>query len=406
MPLAGRILFVWGAMARPGVEGATRTALCADVEGYPQAGVPHSLILRAGGNKRRFMQLLETWLTRPPERRCFRVCGGATLGFAELIDAGYRYVVTVGDSIINELAFAGVVLSSESNETCDHHAATLLRSIRRSDGSVSKAARVSFGSSGDGIVCDRNQLGVSCQGVARTWKPQSPVECCAASRLWHAHYDGGTFADLEAAVRALRIEVNCPCKGVIVMGSAAHDLLKRFARLPINCPTCGNEDRLDRVARYLGRKPFFTEPGGGLFARGQRVAALLDATHATYPRATIAWVPPPLLDYTVMAAEPAKVDYLNFHQFATLGLWAEADLGAASDRNYVHIVPLRAATQRYRHMSCDGMHHMASSETHDHGTSWHCAGFPQLYQVAWQAFLYRLIRNETLRLGGCLGACQ
>jgi hypothetical protein len=57
-------------------------------------------------------------------------------------------------------------------------------------------------------------------------------------------------------------------------------------------------------------------------------------------------------------------------------------------------------------MSCDGMHHMASSETHDHGTSWHCAGFPQLYQVAWQAFLYRLIRNETLRLGGCLGACQ
>lgn len=335
----GRLLFVWGAVARGirchGVEGATRTALCADVEGYPHAGVPHSLILRAGGTKRHFMQLLETQLTMPPERRCFRVCGGATLGFAELIDAGYRYVVTVGDSIINELAFAGVVLSSESNETCDRHAATLSRSIRRRDGSVLKAARVSFGSSGDGIVCDRNPLGVSCQGVARTWKPQSPVECCASSRLWHAHYDGGTFADLEAAVQALKIDVNCPCKGIIVLGSAVHDLLKRFASLPINCPKCGNEDRLDRVARYLGRKPFFTEPGGGLFARGHRVATLLDATHAAYPRATIAWVPPPRLDYTVMAAEPAKADYLNFHQFATLDLfWRLTSVRRANGTTY------------------------------------------------------------------------
>ena len=302
---------------------------------------------------------------------------------------------------MKELAFAGVVLSSESNETCGSHAGTLSRSIRRRDGSVSMAANISYGSTGDGIVCDRNQLGVSCKGVAPTWKPQSPADCCVSLKLWHVHYDAATFAETEAAVLAFDIENNCPCKGLIVMGPATHELLKRFVSLPITCPKCGNENRLDRVARRNGKKPFFTEPGNGIFRRHSLVAALLDATHSAYPRATIAWLPPPRLDYYIMAAVPTKVDYLNFHQFETLDIWAEADFNAVKNRSYVHLVPLRDSTKRYKHMSCDGIHHLSKSETTDHGGLWKCLGFPQIYQMSWQIFLYSLIRNEALRIGGC-----
>ena len=100
-----------------------------------------------------------------------------------------------------------------------------------------------------------------------------------------------------------------------------------------------------------------------------------------------------------MAASPPKPDYLSFHQFGVLDLWARADAEAAAARPFVDIVPLRAVTERFRHMSCDGMHHLPASVESEHGAAWQCPGFPQVHDVAWQMYLHRLLRNATVRAG-------
>lgn len=46
-----------------------------------------------------YMGLVRSKLGLPPEQRRFRVRGAQTLGLADLVAGGYRYVVTVGDSI-------------------------------------------------------------------------------------------------------------------------------------------------------------------------------------------------------------------------------------------------------------------------------------------------------------------
>lgn len=179
-----------------------------------------------------------------------------------------------------------MVLSSETETNETAAAATLSLEILRGDGTVSQRAGVAAPSSRDGMVCQRTTAGFECKGVPPDWVPATPEDCCRSPTLWHAHFDGASMQDLEVAVRALNLEKRCPCPGVIVMGAALHDLLKRFSKLPISCPTCGDEKRLDRVARKTGRLPFFAEPG--VFSRAGRVAALLDATNQAYPRATVA----------------------------------------------------------------------------------------------------------------------